>query len=252
MSNYISKLFLIPAFAVAGMIGISSCTDYLDKAPETNYAPTDPYKDFTNFQGFVEELYDCIPVVSNSEYHNCFNFGEEEYWEPQELRLFAKSVDDGDFWGWTTCYYSYPRSGGSAGSTARRDKGDLWTNAWYAIRKCNIGIANLNLLTGATQEERDLIEGQLYFFRAWFHFMVMEWWGGMPYIDTVLPTDVSPTLPRETWQACADKCAADFDRAAALLPVDWDDTTVGKVTLGRNQTRINKIMCLYYWLRQSF
>lgn len=246
MSNYISKLFLIPAFAVAGMIGISSCTDYLDKAPETNYAPTDPYKDFTNFQGFVEELYDCIPVVSNSEYHNCFNFGEEEYWEPQELRLFAKSVDDGDFWGWTTCYYSYPRSGGSAGSTARRDKGDLWTNAWYAIRKCNIGIANLNLLTGATQEERDLIEGQLYFFRAWFHFMVMEWWGGMPYIDTVLPTDVSPTLPRETWQACADKCAADFDRAAALLPVDWDDTTVGKVTLGRNQTRINKIMCLAY------
>ena len=191
-------------------------------------------------------MYNCIPVVSNSEYHTCFNYGEDEYWEPQETRLQSLNVDNGDFWGWTSAYYGYPRSGGSAGTTTRRDKGDLWTNAWYGIRKCNEGIANLGVLTGATQEERDLIEGQLYFFRAWFHFMIMEWWGGMPYIDTVLPPDVNPTLPRLTWQECAEKCVADFEHAEELLPIDWDDTTVGKVTLGRNNMRINKIMCLAY------
>ena len=251
MNKYISKFVLMSAFAVAGAVGTSSCTDYLDKAPESDYELTDPYKNFTNFQGFVEELYDCIPVVSNNEYHTCFNYGEDEYWEPQELRLQAKNVDGGDFWGWTTAYYGYPRSGGTAGIAssvdgARRNKGDLWTNAWYGIRKCNEGIANLDQLTGATQEERDLLEGQLYFFRAWFHFMVMEWWGGMPYIDYVLPVDVSPTLPRLTWQECAEKCVADFEHAEDLLPIDWDDTSVGKVTLGRNDTRINKIMCIAY------
>ena len=188
-------------------------------------------------------------MVSNSEYHTCFNYGEEDYWEPQETRLQTLNVDNGDFWGWTTAYYGYPRSGGSygtSGENSRRDKGDLWTNAWYGIRKCNEGIANLNVLTGATQEERDLIEGQLYFFRAWFHFMIMEWWGGMPYVDTVLPTTVNPTLPRLTWQECAEKCVADFEHAEDLLPIDWDDTTAGKVTLGRNNMRINKIMCLAY------
>ena len=41
--------------------------------------------------------------------------------------------------------------------------------------------------------------------------MVMEWWGGMPYIDYVLPVDVSPTLPRLTWQECAEKCAEAFN-----------------------------------------
>ena len=249
MNKYISKFVLMSAFAVAGTLSMTSCTDYLDKAPETDYEANDPYKNFTNFQGFVEELYNCVPVVSNSEYHTCFNYGEEDYWEPQETRLQTLNVDNGDFWGWTTAYYGYPRSGGSygtSGENSRRDKGDLWTNAWYGIRKCNEGIANLNLLTGATQEERDLIEGQLYFFRAWFHFMIMEWWGGMPYVDTVLPTTVNPTLPRLTWQECAEKCVADFEHAEELLPIDWDDTTAGKVTLGRNNMRINKIMCLAY------
>lgn len=249
MNKYISKFVLMSAFAVAGTLSMTSCTDYLDKAPETDYEANDPYKNFTNFQGFVEELYNCVPVVSNSEYHTCFNYGEEDYWEPQETRLQSLNVDNGDFWGWTSAYYGYPRSGGSygtSGENSRRDKGDLWTNAWYGIRKCNEGIANLNVLTGATQEERDLIEGQLYFFRAWFHFMIMEWWGGMPYVDTVLPTTVNPTLPRLTWQECAEKCVADFEHAEDLLPIDWDDTTAGKVTLGRNNMRINKIMCLAY------
>lgn len=243
----INKLFVASAFVMAGFMGIaSSCTDYLDKSPESDYQENDPYKNFKNFQGFTEELYNCIPVVSNSEYHTCWNYGEEEYWEPQETRLCARSVDNGDFWGWTTAYYSYPRSGGSAGTSTRRDKGDLWTNSWYAIRKANIGIANLHNLVSATEEERNLIEGQLYFFRAWFHFMLMEWWGGMPYIDEVLATDVSPTLPRLTWQECAEKCVADFDHAAGLLPVDWDETTAGKVTLGKNNMRINRIMALAY------
>lgn len=246
MNKYINRIFLTSALAVTGLLGVTSCTDYLDKAPESDYAENDPYKNFTNFQGFTEELYNCIPVVSNSEYHTCFNYGEDVYWEPQETRLQTRNVDNGDFWGWTSAYYGYPRSGGAAGTSTRRDKGDLWTNAWYAIRKANLGIANLNNLVSATEEERDLIEGQLYFFRAWFHFMVMEWWGGMPYIDTVLPTDQTPTLPRLTWQECAEKCVADFDHAAALLPIDWDETTAGKVTLGKNNMRINKIMALAY------
>ena len=34
--------------------------------------------------------------------------------------------------------------------------------------------------------------------------------------------------------------------AADLLPVDWDNTTVGKSTSGKNALRINKIMALGY------
>ena len=54
MNKYISKFVLMSAFAIAGTMSTTSCTDYLDKAPETEYEATDPYKNFTNFQGFVE------------------------------------------------------------------------------------------------------------------------------------------------------------------------------------------------------
>ncbi len=237
----ISKYIIMLALAAAS-VGVTSCSDYLDKAPNSDIDESVPYQNFRNFQGFVEELYSRVPTVSNNEYHTCFNYGEEEYWEPQELRLFARNVDNGDFWGYTTCYYTYPSN---AGINDRR-KSNIWANGWYCIRKANIGLSKLDQLVDASQEERNLIEGQLYFFRAWFHMLMMEWWGGLPYIDYAIAPGESMTLPRETWQACAEKCAADFQKAADLLPVDWDTTAPGKTTLGNNNMRANKIMALAY------
>lgn len=91
------KIFLLSVIALTGMIGFTSCTDYLDKSPNSDIAENDPYKNFKNFQGFIEELYNRIPIVSNNDYHTCINYGEDEYWEPQELRLFARNIDYGDF-----------------------------------------------------------------------------------------------------------------------------------------------------------
>ena len=85
----------------------------------------------------------------------------------------------------------------------------LWPHSWYCIRKANVGLANLDKLVG-TQEEKDLIAGQLYFFRAWWHFELMTYWGGLPYIDQVLDATQELTLPRLSYQECADKAAADF------------------------------------------
>lgn len=53
-------------------------------------------------------------------------------------------------------------------------------------------------------------------------------------------------MVRLSWQECAEKCVADFEHAASLLPVDWDATTAGKATLGKNNMRINRIMALAY------
>ncbi len=98
----------------------------------------------------------------------------------------------------------------------------------------------------ATQEEKDLIAGQLYFFRAWWHFELMQYFGGLPYIDRVFSATEKLELPRLSYAECATKAGADFRKAADLLPIDWDNTKVGKNTSGKNQLRINKIMALGY------
>lgn len=241
------KILYTAMFVIALLSMTTSCKDYLDKSPLSDINEEDPYKNYTNFQGFTEELYNCIPMLTQCDYHSCWNFGEDEYWQPSETRVFAYAVDQGNYWGWNECYYSFFHTGapGTTG-TDRFQKGHLWGMAWYGIRKANVGLANLNLLTNATQEEKDLIAGQLYFFRGFFHFMLMQYWGGLPYIDQVIPADAVMRYPRLTYQQTADKAAEDFQKSADLLPVDWDKTTVGKATAGKNNLRINKIMALSF------
>jgi hypothetical protein len=53
-------------------------------------------------------------------------------------------------------------------------KGYYYDLCWFGIRKANIGLANLDQMVDATIEEKNLIAGQLYFFRAWNHFMLMQ------------------------------------------------------------------------------
>ncbi len=244
--KYTFRKIILPVLVLVVTLSLSSCKKYLERSPLANITDEEPFKNFRNFQGFTEELYNCIPMLSGNEYHSSFNLGEDELWEVGETRLIAYSIDQGDYWGWNTAYYNFFRTGGTSSNNDRFQKGKLWGLSWYGIRKANIGIANLDKLTEATQEEKDLIAGQLYFFRAYLHFTLMEYWGGLPYVDQVLPSDQPIRLPRLNYHATADKATADFQKAVELLPVDWDQTTVGKQTLGANNIRINKIMALGY------
>lgn len=250
MKRYFKTIVLPATVLLSITFGLFSCTKYLDKSPLADIDETEAFKNFRNFQGFTEELYGCIPIITAVGSHNNWNFGEEEMWEPTETRLLAYNIDQGDYWGWNTAIFgSWFKNGGNPAPGNPNDrgvKGNLWGLSWYGIRKSNIGIANLEQMTEATQEEKDLIAGQLYFFRGWFHFMLMQYWGGLPYIDEALPTDITPKLPRLNYKETADKAAQDLQRAADLLPVDWDQLASGQATAGNNNYRANKIMALAF------
>lgn len=227
----------------------TSCTDYLDKSPESDVSPEAAFKNFKNFQGFTEELYLCIPDFSKSYWTTCWNWGEDDIQAVGFDYLMGYKVDQGDFWGWQkefdgwgACFMD---QGDSFNPNDRFSRG-LWKGAWYGIRKANLGLENMDLMTAATQEEKNTIKGQLLFFRGWLHFQLMQYFGGLPYIDHAIAADQPMTLPRETCQACAEKAAKDFREAAELLPIDWDKSSVGRNTLGKNGFRINKITALAY------
>ena len=60
------------------LVGTIACTDYLDRSPDSSISGTDAFKNFTNFQGFTEELYYCIPDFAKGYWTNSFNWGEDE------------------------------------------------------------------------------------------------------------------------------------------------------------------------------
>jgi hypothetical protein len=241
-TKFIYKIYGIVA---ALLLSVTACTDYLDKAPDSVISPDDAYKNFTNFQGFVERMYHLTPDIAKHNWVSSFNWGEDEVVTIGNGEyLMGFSIDRGN-------YRDYIGKGDSFLDRNWSAEGDrfnksLWGGSWYGIRVANMGLEALaeGKMTDATQAERDMIEGQLYFFRAWFHFQLTQYWGGLPYVDKVLPSDEPLTLPRESYQENALKMAADFQKAADLLPINWDDTEIGRRTANNNELRINKIWAL--------
>ncbi len=237
------KTGLIVLVFIMGLT-LESCEEYLDKAPEASISVADAFNTFVSAQGFVEELYACIVNPAMVRTQDDFHFADEFLmnitWMP------GTNFDNGDYWAWQGAYsYFKTATPINTDPTNPQSKG-IWPLSWFGIRKCNLGLANVDLMINATQEERDIIKGQLLFFRAYFYHELMIAWGGMPYIDKVLqPTD-EMKLPRLNYRETALKADADFAAAAELLPLKWDETEPGKRTIGANRLRISKATALAY------
>jgi hypothetical protein len=101
---------------------------------------------------------------------------------------------------------------------------DWWA---YGCRISNIAIANLDLLTGATKEEKEKLEGQALFFRAYLNFSVLCAYGSIPYLDQVYDQNnieqpryyTDAITGKKNYQAASEKAVRDLERAAELLPV---------------------------------
>lgn len=244
MKNKIKTLLLSGCVSLALGTSLSSCQDYLDKEPDSTVSADDAFANFRNFQGFVEEIYNCIPDKEKCNYCPSWNWGDDEIFNPEADNRMTHQVDLGNFRAWESTGNWLKRDGSST-STDKFAHG-IWNHAWYCIRKCNLGLQNIDKFVTGSAEEKKLIEGQLYFFRAWWHEEMMEYFGGMPYVDTYLDANTEQRLPRLSYQECADRAAADFRKAADLLPINWDKTSAGAATQGKNDLRINKIMALGY------
>ena len=243
MRNIHNKI-LIGAAGLTLMAFATSCEEYLDKAPDTTITPDEAFKDFNSFQGYVEGIYTAIPDKEKCHWCPSWNWGDDELMNPEADDRFTHQADLGNFKAWQeTGNWLYHSTDGNPGYSFGR----LWSDGWGAIRRCNMAIEHIEEMVG-TKEERDLILGQAYFFRAWFHFEMMEFLGGLPYIDKVFAEGMEFKEKRLSYRECADKVAADFRKAADLLPIDWDKTVVSsQYSLdGKNRLRVNKITALGY------
>ncbi len=241
--NHIKSFLCGSLLLTAGVASMTSCTDWLEKDPEAIVAEDEAFKNYRNFQGYLEEIYNLIPDKEKVNYCTAWNFGDDAVHNPEGYAHMDHQVDLGNYRNWYYNNQCWLKGGNYNGRVQ-----SLWDNSWYCIRKCNMGIEKIKSLVG-TDEERDLLLGQMYFFRAWWHFELMCYFGGFPYIDKAFEATEIPELPRLSFQECADRCAEDFERAYDLLPLDataWDETLAGMQTSGKNDLRVNGFMALCY------
>lgn len=212
MKKYISYMLS----AVLSLAFTASCTDYLSIPVEADKTDEDVFGDYYNFQGYVDQLYLYIP--------NPIQLTSDNTWggETISTTTWATGYNGvrGLYWQFTTRGYM---------NWAEDNNQGLWQGGWNAIRAANLGLANLNLLQ-ATEEERNWIEGQLLFFRAFFHQEMLAAWGPIPYLKEILVDDFQQPRffeynGKTGYQAVAEQVIEDMHRAAELLPIAWPEPT---------------------------
>lgn len=252
---------------LSALILASSCEDYLDRPLQSDLPVEDIFKDFVHAQGFVEVMYRYVNNQANSGNQNDgsnFLMAEEVISSNSGMLPFRFDMGNMEFAVATngalvttstggTGYFDRPDMAGSTPSWAHDQptlRPGIW-DGWRAIRIANIVLANMDLMVGASETEKNLIKGQALFFRAYFHAEIMKCWGRIPYVDFVITgNDGDFKLKRPaTYKECAMKVDADYAAAAELLPYSWDDLqndpnaklfTFKKETFGNNLMRINK------------
>lgn len=215
-----------------------SCEDYLDKTPASNLTEEQVFGNYKNFQGFVDLFYGSKLMAYNAQILTvCLDVGDDV----GSTKNFTMSynIPYGNYlWIWGNYYQNLFNQHNE--SIDKDVRSGFWTGGWYGIRDTNLGFKNIVLLMNATNEEKNLIKGQLFFFRAWYHFEIARAWGGIPYIDSYLEPDANMKFPRLTYMQTLMRIVQDMDSAASYLPVDWNQTEQGKAALNSLVGRATK------------
>ena len=123
-------------------------------------------------------------------------------------------------------------------------------NVWGRIRGINDAIQGIGNST-LSQDDKNELLGQCYFFRAWCYYQLVKWYGGVPIVKEVQPTESSSFTPRSSAKACFEFIVSDLNQAAEMLKKatmngkGWDDSNWGRVTTGTALALKGRVLMLW-------
>jgi len=230
MKIFVKNLSIISAI----ILGFSSCVDFLNQTPDAiAYSDNEVFTDYPKSQQFINQLmapycyFDDNDVINSNvstysgKYHGKQMYGLRERMtdnclcNPQYSWIPLVYYRDGNTWDNRGTYWS-------------EDSQLRWETIWKAIRVANLSIKNVDRIENVTKVQKDKILGMAYFLRAHFYFMLLQGWGGMPYVTEPLNPAQDLDLPRDSYVLTAQKIAKDFDSAAAHLPLVIPDAEWGR------------------------
>ncbi len=235
-------------------MGMTSCSDDFlrEKKNYGNFDQTTAYSDYNGALERINNLYYWMLPVSDSGDGNGTNKPND--WTPVgNPDKWSKSTDEyGGFSIFVDPEEEITYNFTGANFDFFYVANDVYS-PWGHIRNCNDVIENVER-SELTEEEKNMLLGQAYFFRAYMYYHLVTIYGGVPIIDHVqdpiLGTDGDGSdliVPRQTTKDCVDFICKDFEKAAQMLPARWSNEAqdFGRITSGLAQAMLGK-MLLYY------
>jgi len=193
------KILLIVLFA-------TSCTDFLNTKPQTQFSGSDVWSDPALAQTYVLKLYDDLDWGVA---RNAINVDES-----RNRSQHAFNVNNGLI-------------------TSDNSGFGNWGGNYSDIRKCNIFFENADQIQFDSDEQKNMMMGEVHFLRALYYFNVAKYIGGVPILNgKVYTLDEKFNVPRNSWKETIDYIVNDLDKASQLLPLTQSGSNNGRATKG--------------------
>jgi hypothetical protein len=109
---------------------------------------------------------------------------------------------------------------------------DAWGTPYGNIRAVNQFLAHLYEMPFNAQLKLET-RAEARFLRAWYYFIMLEHYGGIPLIGDSVFTSTSPlNIKRNSFSACVNYITAECDSAAAYLPTTQGGADYGRASAG--------------------
>ena len=120
---------------------------------------------------------------------------------------------------------------------------NTWMSHYTQIQYINTYFENHGSVADPAQKQR--IDGEAHFMRAYYYYMLWRSYGGVFIIDhTFDPLKKAETFPRASYDEMVEFIVGEAKKAADLLPVEHDNANLGRATRGAALMLIAKT---YLW-----
>ena len=239
-----NKKYII-GLAVAALT-LASCSDeFLQEKKNYDQTDTEAYNYFSGANGRVSDIYKwCIPDVNSD--------ASWKYPGTGRADGLAKCTEEysgfGTFVNPETELQSHtPNTVPDFGFSMTNN---IQTMGWGRIRNINDCIAGIEG-SKLSQEEKNQLLGQVYYWRAWCYYLLVKWYGGVPIIKEVQEPVAESFVQRSSTKECIDFMCEDLDKAAELLAPfttsgGWESSDdYGRVTSGTALALKGRILLMY-------
>ncbi len=194
------KKIIIPMVLLTSALMLSSCEDFLTKAPETTLSPDTFFASAAELDLWTNKLYnDILPTPSELAELNADDNGSSS-----SLNALQKGT--------------------------RTPSSKSWdADTWKPLRNVNYMLENNRCSDPVVKARYD---GAAYFFRAWFYYEKLRQYGDIPWYDKVIGSGDTEALnkPRDPRGYVALMILQDLDKAYELLPAKWPSDAVYHVS----------------------
>ncbi|WP_373515364.1 RagB/SusD family nutrient uptake outer membrane protein [Persicitalea sp.] len=192
--------------ALVFLVTFGSCKEFLVTEPTDFLSPSNYYRTEQQLEFARAGVYSTL--------------GENPFYGHQAHYLYAWDADMAymNRFTLTTGPWNYFYS------PADRYNDSYWSNLYDGINRANVVLANVDNNPEIDQKKRDVIRGEMLFLRAFYYFMLVQYYGGVPIRTEPTLSVEDVDIARATVKENYDQIVKDMTQAEPLVP---DITAIG-------------------------